>query len=276
MKNELKFNRDEFLFKMINQFTNKDQEGIRRIYRGYINLLEQDAKTDLKNGIKHDYSLDEKKRKILEKCLEMFTNSETRSMIANGKLTPKQIFDISRERILGDGKRKYNMSDLNDPSVIENKQGGIKATEKHAVEHFFEGFSGDRMKIQPVGEINYKNAVGTEKYVTKYIVTRETIGNKEETFEVYSNINLILMDQSDEYREIVLNELLSKNNIELSNANGYIGEIEEDHDMDFGEEDKKEGSYKYKASPNYMLTYDSEDLSAVTTYEKDRQKGEER
>lgn len=269
---KIKFNRDEFLFTVMQQFMNKDVQGVRRTYDGLINLIENGQRADLINKKEHDNSVDEEKRKILEKCLDIFRSPEIRDLIKKGNFDAKQIYSMFHEKILGDNKRQYNISSLYDENIIAGRRDGkgkcIKFTKKDGMDNAFTSLSGETIKIKCIGELNYKTQLGEESYITKYKVTRPIAGNKAETFEVYSNINMPQMSNNDEYKEMVLNELLSENNIRLSNANGYLGVITEDHSMDVGEEQKSRIRYKYKASPNYMLLGETDEMSAVKDYEQ--------
>lgn len=266
------FNREEFLHTVINLFINKDVKGIERAYYGCIKLIDSGIKNDLHQRKKHNYRADQEKRRLLEMCLDLFKNKEVRNLIAKGELNTSQVFNMFKERMLGDNKRQYDISELYDEKIIANKSDGqgkcIKFTEKNGIETSFYNLKNEAIKIKCIGQLSYKNQFGEKSYITKYQIARPTAGNETETFEVYSNINIPQMSDSDEYREIVLSELLSENNIKLSNANGYLGVITEDHSMDVGEEEKSRIRYKYKASPNYMLLGETDEMSAVKDYEQ--------
>lgn len=267
-----KFNREEFLFTVMQQFMNKDVQGVRRTYDGLINLIENGQRADLINKKEHDNSVDEEKRKILEKCLDIFRSPEIRDLIKKGNFDAKQIYSMFHEKILGDNKRQYDLSSIYDESIIADRRDGkgkcISFTKKDGMENAFTSLSGETIKIKCVGVLNYKNQLMEESYITKYQVARPTAGNKAETFEVYSNISIPEMADNDEYREVVLSELLSENNIKLSNANGYLGVIARDRSMDVGAEERSRTRYKYKASPNYMLLGETDEMSAVKDYEQ--------
>lgn len=75
-----------------------------------------------------------------------------------------------------------------------------------------------------------------------------------------------------EYRAAVLEELLSRNNIELSNVGGYIGEIEkapiDEKEFGKGKEKVMAGNYCYRITPDYMLIYRSAELDAVVRHHR--------
>lgn len=273
MEGKIEFDREKFLFTVMNQFMNKDSQGVRRSYDGFINLIKAGQEKDLKNGAEHNYSADEEKRKILEMCLDMFRNSEIRDLITKGNLGVNQVFSMFKERILGDNKRQYDISSLYDESIIadrsDNEGKCVKFIKEDGIENSFTDLNKQTVRIKCIGRLQYKNQFGEESYVTKYKVTKPTKGNEAETFEVYSNIIIPEMTGNAEYKEVVLNELLSENNIKLSNASGYIGAIAEDHSMNVGTEDKNRTRYKYKASPNYMLLCETDEASAVMEYERE-------
>ena len=71
-----------------------------------------------------------------------------------------------------------------------------------------------------------------------------------------------------QYRDAVLEELLSDDNILLSNCNGYIGEIELDPKEKEPEEQQLETStrFKYRIDNKYIISYNSTPLTAVIEY----------
>ena len=80
------------------------------------------------------------------------------------------------------------------------------------------------------------------------------------------------MPDNKELRYAVFTELLSKNNIENSYTDGYIGEISNSRvtetPLKVGEEITTPGHYKYQITPNYALEYNGERIEAVRAYKQ--------
>ena len=99
-----------------------------------------------------------------------------------------------------------------------------------------------------------------------YKVQKEQENGEFSEDYVYSNILIANMDEP-EYREAVLDELLSDNNIGLSNSGGYVGEIalepREGKDDKLYTEKQKDGRYTYRVSENYVLAYEEEAVTAA-------------
>ena len=117
--------------------------------------------------------------------------------------------------------------------------------------------SGKKIGIKMLNTILYKTPNGVVKSVNKYSIA---FGNEDEHYDIYSTIDIMQMESNEEYRKAVLEHLLKKENILLTNAEGYIGAIEP-----ITEEDETKGNngYSLPVSKHYSLRYDAEDLSAV-------------
>lgn len=207
---------------------------------------------------------------ILEKSYRMFSDSEVENIIISNNVSAKQFVSKYGERILGN-KRKYDMSDRFNPSLIsyqdKSKQSKkIVYVEKEGIEHTYLDIEGKTVSIQEIGKIGFEEWNGVSYEIPKYRVTRQIGKDVYRTDEIFSNIRIIMMD-NPEYREAVLEELLSEKNIELSNAGGYVGDIEEvtikDTDFKKGSEKIVAGDYFYRVSPKYMLAYHSEKIAAA-------------
>lgn len=74
-------------------------------------------------------------------------------------------------------------------------------------------------------------------------------------------------DTRKEYKQAIVDELLSRENIKLSNSKGYIGEIvrnDSENGVKPGEERKEPGIYQYGVSEKFCLQYSREDAIAVS------------
>lgn len=188
---------------------------------------------------------------------------------------------ILSETFFSDGKRTYNMLKFASNgmiSTITNPDG----TTKKAVAYIPDNkmpvditdLLGDTIHIHNIGRIEYKCNPSGDNYIYAYRVSKHS--DKEILMTprvVFSNINVSMLDNS-EYRSAVANILLSKNNIELSQVGGYIGEISLQSTLNVGEEKSEPGFYTYQVSPKYALVYDGEKIEAVQAYQKENEKTE--
>lgn len=279
-----KFDRRAFLVNMISEFRNKPTEdSIRLTYNNLRRIIEKSQEPE-------DLDVLEEKRRILEKCYDMFSNEGFRDIIRRGNLSAKQIAQKSAGIILGDKKRKYGMSHKYLDGSVATKEGqyGIvkKDIESSKIDgktyEFADGAEGT-IRIQQIGQIAYTSAFGVQNNkVIQYRIILPLANDTGKEYQVFSNIDLEKMGKDTEYCSAVLDELLSQNNIELSNSGGYIGTIcdtrNDSKPLQVGEEreDGKYGDYEYQVSENYKIVYDSQDLSAVMDYETEKNKGQDR
>lgn len=278
------FDRRTFLTNIIAEFRNKPTEdSVRLTYNNLRRLLEKGQKPE-------DLVILEEKRHILEMCYDLFSDEGFRSIIRRGNLTNKEIAQKASGIILGDKKRKYDMSDKYLKGSVATKRGQYGAEKKDIefskidgnVYEFNNGAEGV-INIQEIGQLVYTNAFGVrDNRVKQYKITFYGKDNRSKEYNVFSEIDLEKMEKDSEYREAVLGELLSRNNIELSNSGSYIGSISNTNNdvnpLKIGEEREigKYADYEYQISENYKIVYDSQDLSAVIDYKKERDKENER
>ena len=252
------------MIRYINEFKNKDIEGIKRTY---IQLMES-----LRNNKYSSLDEYEKKAQIIRDCYDLFCSHKIRSNASN--LTNAEIYDMFLEMKLDDKKRQYDMSGLFDESLIaivdknETARRAVVEIEKVGEKTAILDSMGRCITITPIGAIGYKNGAQTSKDLTKYLIQKETSDGSVEEYTVYSNINILQLSTNKEYKQLVSNELLSDRNLNLSKANGYIGKIEHAEGETSVEKLTSQG-YTYQASKNYRLEYDAEDLSAVGIIAKD-------
>lgn len=115
-------------------------------------------------------------------------------------------------------------------------------------------YSDEKIIIEKIGTLNYKQLTACMDYITKYKITKD-----DGEYEVYSTILAEDMKIDKQYRKAVLDVLLSKNNIELSNCSGYVGTIS----------DKTENSdNSYRIDDKYFLTTSKLEATVVSEYYK--------
>lgn len=230
---------------------------------------------------------------IADNFYRLSTDPKVRGEVLKKNMKLPEFISEYRERILGDDKRQYDMSELFDSSYImstEIKDDGeagkrLKYVSVSGIPYQYKDSQGNEFVIEEIGRLYMQQWNKAQSYITKYRITRREGNTVYTVNEVYSNISIF--DMSDEkYREAVTTELLSERNIDLSNAKGYIGEIVKTpnkfkKEYPGHEETIGASMYFYKINDEYSLMYDGTDLSAVMLHEdyidrtkKDRNEGQ--
>ena len=263
---EYKFNKMNFFQTLIEESIKAIKRGtldLERLYSGYERLILNQINISPETEAECNELI-----QILKRSYRMFKDPEVVDILIKNNITYKQFISKYGEKLLGDNKRKYDMSDRFEETLIgyQNKERKISYIQKEGMEHIYFDGNGKKVTIQEIGRLIFKEWNGLKSSLSEYKITRQLNGQTYQRDNVFSNIRIIMMDHP-EYREAVLGELLSRNNIELSKAGGYVGQIE---DVTIGDREFKEGSeitadndYFYKVSPNYMLAYHSAELTAA-------------
>lgn len=234
-----------------------------KIYYGFETLINNQAsktpgKTDMCDEM----------HEILYKLRTIFDDSDIQKIILDNNITCKQFMSLYGEKIFGDNKRQYDMSDRYKKELNETVTS-VYSELKNRELHTYVDQKNNEIDIQEVGRLTYKEWNGTIAQINKYRILLKISKDEKIERDVFTNINFFQMDDP-EYRFAVLSELLSHNNIELSNAGGYIGEIRNvpDNSEKFEIESEREYSrnYEYRVNEKYMLVYDSAELDAVMRY----------
>lgn len=270
------------------QGAKREITGIDNFYNGYRRLLEN------QRIIKPEYEEDVKiKLEILERAYTLFCDEDAREILNKKGVTAEYIIEKYGERILGqysqkaneqhsndaaiggNNKRTYDMSEMFNQGLIQSisdtkglgKLNNVMYISKQETEYEVFDKTGSRITIQKVGTLHYKTTFGITKDISQYRITKKT-NNGQYQVKVFSSIVILKLD-NEKYKAAVLNELLSEENIQLSNAAGYIGTIEDsDVSLEKGEEEKEVFRYAYKIDDTYSIVYDAEDLSAVGIYKQ--------
>lgn len=190
----------------------------------------------------------------------------TRGEISRSELEEKTLSDI-----VDIPKRKYDMRDLYDSSLIANsllKEDGKKVVITHEKKQTFEYFDKDGgiVIISEVGEIAYQEWEGLTSSLPVYQVQKYKPNGDVLKHFVCSRINFSQMDEP-KYRDAVLGELLSDENINKSNVGSYIGQVVKrkmkDKDDIPHKESQNANEYSYRIDDEYVLVYDASEVSAV-------------
>lgn len=124
-------------------------------------------------------------------------------------------------------------------------RGSLVYEDSFAVEPMYED---ENMRIIHIGTLHYDdNQESIEKYRVVKFATEETPAS---IFECYSNINSIVLADSEEYRNAI-KEQLNRLNVKRINCRGYIGTLA-----------------KNEKTQKYQVNFDKVALSAVMDYEQ--------
>lgn len=284
MTNNENFNRTKYLRNLVHQMINKSRpETITSIYNFYKQVIEHDINNNNKE-------INSEKIKILENCYRIFSKPEIRKAIAERRANTKLdtnalvelVLNIISEKVLGDRKRTYNMSDKYSEESIATQTN--KHGESQKMIHFtpinkplsinLVDDHGHEFSITKTGTLFYNDGI-IEESIDQFRITKKTNDNQFENYEIFSQIDFSKLKEDKTYKQVVLQELLSQNNIELSNAGGYIGEIvnakAQHNNLKVGEQrNNPHGFYTYQISSNYALVYDALPLTAVMSYMKSK------
>lgn len=298
------FDRKEYARSNISGFLQSETKGINLV-TGRLNALN---KQPLQNNANNA-----QKRQILEKCLALFRSPKFKEYIKKKKTErgileqddvtqetrsdnldrigeySKELTNSLIEIILGDLKRKYNMADKCTNGVVTDsvpikysKLSPPLDTKDPAKKDWtirkvtdIDSF-GNLFTIEELGTLYYKAQKSKKTSIEtlkKYRVTK-SIDNHSKTFEIFSNINFNNFIDNPEYAECVMTGLLSDNNVELSNANGYVGELQnisESKRLQLGEELDDSGHYMCRISDNYSLDFLGDRIEALRKYERQQE-----
>ena len=231
----------------------------------------------LANSKREEYTVSKQKKAIIDSFFEIVGQPEVNDAIRTRKLTKEEFIEKYQEKILGDNKRKYSMRDLYLDGLVEKdtvdsfskKTIFVPAREK--IDHSFSDESNETVKITFLGTLYFKEWNGTRASINKYKIQRKNKENDFQEEDVYTDIIMPKMEEP-EYRKAVLNELLSYNNIKLSNCGGYIGKIEQAprNVMDNSESREVQDTYgySYRISDKYILHYDATELTAAINFQE--------
>ena len=231
-----------------------------RLYQWMVIIITKEIEQDPSRA--EDYS---KILAMLDRFYKVVIDEKIRNKVKQENIKTEDFIKLYGNRILGEFKRKYDMSHkyLKDSiATTQGKYGTVKSDiEFNTFEGKVEEFKtqdGESIKIQQTGDLTYTSAFGVKgNKVMQYKVSIPMEDNKFKEYVVFSDIDIDKMKIDKEYCESVVGELLSENNIKFSNCQGYIGSICDTRSnliqMKPGEEreDGRYGDYLYQVSKNY-------------------------
>lgn len=238
--------------------------------------IESNAKRRKINERCRDLFKDLSKKRIVERKIESFREevfNSTGVQATDSQIT-KMILQTFSDMLWGDDKRKYNMSHLASKGMIRSKvefEPFIKKDENQDVPHIrLKNKNGDFIYIEYMGRLKYET-LSSNEYLCKHRIYMN-INNSKSVHEVFSNIDINQLAEDSELRYVVFTELLSKNNIENSYCDQYIGETSRtthsEKQLKPGEELEQPGFYRYQITSNYALEYNGERIEAIRAYKQ--------
>ena len=210
-------------------------------------------------------TLNKEKRAILENLLDHFKTAKLKRVVNSeesqiattddsGQPLPAEtisenILENSAEELLGDKKRKYDMSNLYTRGMFSS----IQFTKMNVMKEMSQDKYGNTLIITQIGELKYTS--GAEESEVGQFAIRFTTANNTETraAEVFAKIDFDRLNEDEEYYDVFINELFSKNNINLSNVCNYLGEITPTtRKQKVKNESIIDGIYQYQASLKHL------------------------
>lgn len=196
--------------------------------------------------------------------------------IKYGNINSKHFLEMYRRAIMGNERTKYDMSDLYSAKAIAFKPNtylpneNLRLSLNNDFTKTFVTRDGRIILITPVGELDYQSGIMVlHDYLTLFKVTqeRESKSGKFDTDFVYSKFNLHELEENEELRHAIIDDLLDRDNIDKANCGGYVGEVckqtKTDEDDVIHSEKIDRTEYTYRLSDNYVLTYDETSVSAA-------------
>lgn len=209
--------------------------------------------------------------KLLDDFFEYIKDPTLMKEISEGKISKNELEEKALAEVANIPKRKYDMSDLYRsgliaPSLSDTDERQVILNGRKGETYAYYDKLSRPIYITDVGKVVYRewNGIAAEIYV--YLIQKQKEDGNLSQDLVCSNISIPMMEDP-EYREAVLEELLSDDNIKKSNAGAYIGQIDrrkKANSMDkLHAERQNANEYSYRINDKYVLVYDATELSAV-------------
>ena len=207
-------------------------------------------------------------QKIIEKCskLEGFNHIQIEAIMEQilQETGIKRQEENQNKVEKGYEENKVDFSSLYQPELLKRIKVDSGSSEKvkyqknvanSTISHTFSD-GDEKVTIKRIGKLQYINFLNAQSYLHEYFVIRQDENGKtKEAENVFTDISIAKMEDDEEYKQIVLGELLSSTNLHLRNSHHYVGEVTE-----------AEGTNQN--SPKYEIVYLPESYTAVVENEK--------
>lgn len=237
---------------------------------------------NLRQSLKHMLSMERKSHpgkdsvydeldQLLDKFFEYLRKPKLLEDISKGKISRSELEEKVLAEVANIPKRKYDMSDLYSKGLIASSktaqnEGKVVLSGKKGITYEYYDKDDRFVSITDVGKVSYQEWNGMKSDLSVYLIQKQNEDGTLSQNLACTNIIIPMMDNS-KYREAVLDELLSDDNIKKSNAGSYLGKIERRRKADAYDvphsERQSVNEYSYRIDDEYVLVYDATELSAV-------------
>ena len=255
----------------------KTPDFLSRLKEYFKKMLENEHKNNPGHDVEYNHLYN-----LVDEFFRYIEEQKLPEKITNGKTSQAEFEENALMEIASIPKRKYDMRDLNNPDLIMNantpqREKNISIKKSKGVAYKGIDKNGNIIIITEMGEILYQDWRNATSYLHVYNVEKHSDG-------VISNdlvcSEIIIQNMYDpKYREAVLEELLSQDNIQKSNVGSYIGRIvrrEKESEKDIRHSERQDNEeYSYRINDEYVLVYDATEVSAIVALQKYNKKKKE-
>lgn len=208
---------------------------------------------------------------IIDGFFEYIKNPKIIEKIKSNRLTKAQLEELILTDVANLPKRKYDMSDLyrNDLIAVD-VSGSLKRKaefiDKKGQTHEYIDSKSRKIIITNIGQIVYEEWGGIRASLSVYRIQKQFDDGRVSNDFVCSSIAISQM-HIPKYREAVLGELLSDENIHKGKVGPYIGRISREKKQNVQDlphtQKQNANRYSYRIDDEYVLEYDATELTAV-------------
>lgn len=241
----------------------------------------------------------EERKKVLQNCIDLFSDPYAQQKIEeiqkaeqpkNNSEFIQLLLATFAEDIFDYEKRQYDMSGnykgnkiktITQPNGVAHKDISFHNISKDTPPFILHLEDNDVIMFEHIGTLKLTPiSSNINKTVDQFRIKFMASNGNQQVYTVFTNIDFKKLSNKS-YLRAVLEELLSRKNIEQSNCNGYIGELVSSNNfidtLKIGEQSNYSEFYlgsgtRYKFSNNYELVYDFDTLEAVVDYTREQEK----
>lgn len=262
------------------RLNNQNHEKIEA-YRGKIKeMLNMEERQHRGEEQRYNYLRD-----TVDSFFDYVESEEITRKIQNGKLSKAELENSFLEDIMNIPKRKYDMRDLYNPELISSyrEDPSLKKVKvllrNDGPQHVYIDDNGRRVILTDVGSVAYEEWGGIRADLSMYQLQKERPNGTFTQNIVCTKVIIPDMEEQG-YRDAVLKELFSDENISKANASSYIGQIsrrKKSNSTDLPRTERQTASeYTYRIDDNYVLEYDATELTAVVEAVRQYSRGDRR
>lgn len=208
---------------------------------------------------------------IVDGFFEYIKDPKIAKQIANKEITKAELEEMILSDVANIPKRKYDMSDLYRQDLIAVSQANpskrkVSVARNIGQTYEYKDKEGKKVLITDVGQIGYEEWGGIHARLSIYKIQKQLDDGGFSSDLVCSSIAISEM-HIPKYRDAVLDELLSEENMHGGKVGPYIGRIsrekkQDPYDLPHTERQDANG-YSYRIDDEYILEYDATELTAV-------------